>query len=195
MRFVYPSFYLLLLIIISCNNFEKQQHYDEKKITNNDSLQRNDDIIRKFSLPYSTSLLEDSTGLIFYSLNEFDTTILLHCKSNGNDVVGIFYYVVPRYRGLYDISDPKRELIRFNGLSFKIADKKWLDIKKRALSIVDRKDTAFNPPACADCPFYYLSHCGQWSNSNIQNIVLFDDFSKVIKDSLINHYMLLQNKR
>ena len=86
MRFVYLSFYLLLLAIISCGDFEKQQHSDEKKITNNDSLQRNDDIIRKFSLPYSTSLLGDSTGLIFYSLKESDTTFHLHCKSNGNDV-------------------------------------------------------------------------------------------------------------
>ena len=126
-------------------------------------------------------------------MKEFDTSFVLHCSSKRNEIVGIYYFVVPRHRGLYDIRDPQGELISFQGLSFKIDEKQWRDLKNHASLIVNRSDTAFNSSPCYDCPIYFLSHDGKYSNSLIQKRELFEIFSKNSKDSLVNKYLFPQN--
>jgi hypothetical protein len=151
--------------------------------------------LRKFSLPYASTLVEDSNGLLFYYLKGFDTSFIVKIKNKKEGIFGVYYYTTPPlHRNIFDVKTDTDELLFFRGISFKIDENKWNQIKKNASAIVDRNDTVFNKSSCSDCQFFYLSHGGRASSTVIQKPVYFEPFMKLLKDSMINHFIDIQKK-
>lgn len=93
MKFLDFLFYFLLFMIFSCTEAKERQEIKDTKTETKDSLPAADYIIRKFSLPYNSALLEDTNGLLFYSLKGFDTTFLLpQCDISNETPCKIWKY-------------------------------------------------------------------------------------------------------
>ena len=73
---------------------------------------------------------------------------------------GVFYEALPEYhRNDEDYADAKASLLFFDGYSFKVDSAKWEQIINNARNkILIHEDTLSKNEACADCPFYFLSH-------------------------------------
>jgi len=148
-------------------------------------------IVKKYDLPYGDHLAVDSSGLLFYYSGHFDTTYLLHVRKNGQEIDAVFYEVLPAFhRDDEDYADKEKQLLFFDGYSFKVNSVEWRNMIDNANQILSRENVSIKNEACADCPFYFIAHNFKAIKSDSENRSLFVLYSKYLNDSLIKQYVM-----
>jgi hypothetical protein len=98
------KFISCFIFLLSCKDSGQEKSHDIAE----DSK---DSLLHKYGMPYS-NLSVDSNSLVFYSLNNFDTSFLVHLQREGGYVSGIYYQVVPTYhRSVTDYANKENKLI------------------------------------------------------------------------------------
>jgi hypothetical protein len=175
----------LLVLIQSCDS-------QQSNSTNNKSTLIKDSDFIKFGLPYK-SLSTDQNELIFYSMNQFDTSILIHFKKQMNEVRGVYYEVLPIYhRNVEDYLGGTNELIFFDGFTFKMDTIKWNQLKEQVNNYLLIQDSSSRNEVCADCTHYILAHHNKVGLASNLNRSYFSAFELYLKDSVINQLINLK---
>src|SRR5690606_21911539 len=113
------TFFLIVVFVSSCNNDKPSRKQSEHPQISNSNVDIFEFPIKKFSLPYNIPLKCDSNSLIFLKQVPFDTSYLVQMVSQGKNVRGVCYMVLPSYhRDLEDFYDKEHQLLFFDGFSF-----------------------------------------------------------------------------
>ena len=147
-------------------------------------------IVKKYDLPYDERLVVDSNGLVFYYSGRFDTTFLVHLRKNGPEIKGVLYEVLPAFhRDDVDYADKKKQLLFFEGYSFRLDSLEWREIVNQARgNLLTHENRLIKNEGCADCPFYFLAHDFKVIKSDVENRSLFGSYSRYLKDFLLRQF-------
>jgi hypothetical protein len=173
-------FALIFFLLFSCKT--KNQQPETR-------MQVPDSTLVRWGLPFH-NLSVDSNELIFYSLNNFDTSFLIHFYYQTSKVVGVYYEILPEnHLDVEDFKSPENELIFYDGFTFKLKTEKWSYIKSEIEKQLLFKEPRSIGGACNDCTHYIVAHNSKIINSSKINSVQFASFEKYLRDSFITSFI------
>src|SRR5436190_1736218 len=149
--------FVAVLLSTSCSNNSIKKITEVNKIDSS-NVEVFEFPIKKFSLPYDTSIRCDSNSLIYLNQTSFDTSYLLHVSKQGQNIKGVCYMVPPSYhRDLEDFYDKEHQLLFFDGISFKLDERQWQMLKKETTDVISKMlDSSRTNSLCFDCPTYAI---------------------------------------
>ena len=183
-----------ILFFFNCRNKHLEREMHEPAITTDTSEFALNPIQEKFSLPYPENLQLDSNSLMFYIDSYFDTSLLIHFYKTKESIKVVCYETLPTYhKDLYDYADKETHLLFFEGYSFTIDSSKWKAVKTNAMKVFADTNIQFKFRGCADCPIGLISHDSKIRRTNGANYVLYDNYARWLKDSLLKQFIEKRN--
>lgn len=176
------------LLLSACHNEHKEKQAKSQP-SNNPGVEVFEFPIKRFSLPYDTSLKCDSNAMIFLKEASFDTSYLLHIVKSGSKIRGVCYIVPPSYhRDLQDFYEHEHQLLFFDGFSFRLNTGQWEMLKRATNEAISKMtDSSINSSVCYDCPGYSLIYDNKRrSTVSSQLREIFKNYDTFVRDSLIN---------
>lgn len=181
-------FSAICLIIVSCHDGKKD--VDAKTIfanSINDSATKV--VMKTFGLPYPEKFKFDSNALLFYCARSYDTSSLIYLQKDNENIRGVFYVILPTYhRFLADYADQKSNLLFFEGYSFIIDSKAWKLLRDRADSVLRYESNPNIKNNYVDGSTYGLYYNLQSRHGNSHDEIIYEDFDKYLKDSLLEDF-------
>jgi len=146
--------------------------------------------VEKFSFSFNNDV-PDSSALLFYYSQRFDTSFLVHFQKRAGRIFGILCQVLPAYhRGDEDFADGKDSVLFFEGYKFKIDSVRWGGILRQVNKILAIQEGPIRKEVCLDCSSYFLAYGSRIGNSYNEDRSVFEHFARYLKDSLINRYVV-----
>jgi len=177
----------MLILACSCNR--------QSKIGPTISAQkyRDESVIEKFTLPFKSPLLSDSTSLFFYYTHSFDTSWLVHIVKTKTKIRGVYYSVLPTmHRDLDSYPDSAGTLL-FDGAGFVVSEAVWDSLVLKARDILTT-DSLITETGCLDCSEWCLEYASRRRISNNKNKSRFLDLSEYLRNTLLLHIIQLRRE-
>lgn len=152
--------------------------------------------LKKWVPSYDSLFATDTNNFIFLKEAYNDTCFLIYIKQQDSIARGMCYILLPElHRGFEDYQDKGHELLFFEGLSFKLGNLEWNNIKKITTNTIKQmSDSVYNKSNCLHCPYYNIIFKGsQRSTGNSQLQDEFVKYETLIRINIINKF--LQQKK
>ena len=174
---------IYLVLAFSCNG----QNGTAKHNVSDTVQKRERPWIEEFSLPYSSDFKTDSSSLIFYYTQSFDTAIVIHLKRESSYLGCIFYWITPQSRlALRGFRNHENELTQFEGLSAKLEVNLWHTVTKEVNKKQFKQEEEQGYLGCCDIPYYFLSYNGQiYFNNNKLNAERLKEVKSLLEEVII----------
>jgi hypothetical protein len=179
------SIFVLSMLITTCS--EQKRHSDGKPVIATRARDFTlETIMKEFSLPYSGDSMVDENSLIFFCSRTFDTSSLIFLKKNHERINGVFYEVLPTYhKYINDFSDPKSNLLFFEGYSFIVDSLVWDLVREQAQLILKEKDSLNRGEKYVDGKSFALYYNFESCKDNSADETVFERFDKFLKESFL----------
>jgi|GEM_PF-3260794 len=181
------------VVAISCN----AQNGHQKKVVLDSTVNKERPWLEEFALPYDWDLKTDNNSLLFYYTKSFDSTIVIHLKSDTQYLNCIFYWITPQSKiALQNVRTHENALTRFEGISLKLDTTLWHSIVNEIAGehFTSKEEKGYL--SCCDAPYYFLSYNGQiYINNNGTNGESLKILSNFLNIHLISKLRAMTEKR